>query len=73
MIFASSCIESAARELGCTSDEMYRRMKSVNLIDEYILKHYDILHTESRANVTKDIVGCLLLWEDKKGVNRERG
>ena len=37
-IFASSCIESAARAIGCPASEMYLRMKRINLIENYILK-----------------------------------
>lgn len=63
MIFAASCVESAARELNITAKETYQRMKRVNLIDGYILKHYDAIHSESRKHITEDIVGCLLDWE----------
>ncbi len=67
-IFVSSCIESAAESLGCKASEMYLRMYQVGLIHEYIIPCYDTLHTESRENVTKDVVETLLLWESKKGV-----
>jgi hypothetical protein len=66
MIFASSCVESAARELGMTPREMFMRMEAVNLINGYILKHYDVIHAESRKNITEDIIGCLLDWEKRK-------
>ena len=33
-IFASSCIESAARAMGCPASEMYLRMKRINLIEK---------------------------------------
>lgn len=63
MIFAASCIESIAKKWNLPSDEVYRRMKRVNLIEGYILKHYETIHTESRDNITDDIAGCLLQWE----------
>lgn len=66
MIFASSCVESAARALGVPAKEMYRRMKRVDLINGYILTCYDALHTESREHVTEDVVNCLLNWEQSK-------
>lgn len=65
MIFASSCVESVARRLGITPKEAYARMKRVNLIDGYILKHYEVIHAESRQCVTDDVVGCLLDWEKR--------
>ncbi len=63
MIFAASCIESVARKWNLPPDEIYRRMKRVNLIEGYILKHYETIHAESRENITEDIAGCLLQWE----------
>ena len=42
-------------------------MERVGLINEYIIPCYDTLHTESRENVTDDIIETLLLWEQKKG------
>ena len=47
MGFAASCVETAAKQVGCTYKEMYRRMKRVGLIDKYILRHYDTIHTET--------------------------
>ena len=68
MIFASSCVESAARAMNVSSSEMYRRMKRVGLIDGFILKCYEGLHTQSREHVTEDVLGALAIWEAKKGV-----
>ncbi|MBP5424026.1 MAG: DUF3791 domain-containing protein [Paludibacteraceae bacterium] len=65
MIFASSCIESVAKKLNISSSEVYIRMKKVGLVENFILKCYDALHTQSREHVTEDVLGALLLWEDK--------
>lgn len=40
-------------------------MKKVELIDNYILKHYDTLHTESREYLIEDVIECLNNWEKK--------
>jgi len=66
MIFAASCIEAAARRLNIDTQQMYRRMKAVNMIDDFILKHYKTLHTMSREYVTDDIIECLNNWEQAK-------
>lgn len=66
MIFVSSCIESAAHQRGLTTTEMYQRMKRVGLIDDFILKCYNGLHTQSREHVTEDVLGALDIWESKK-------
>lgn len=67
MIFASSCIESSARKRNISTTEMYLRMKRVGLIDGFILKCYEGLHTQSRQHVTEDVLGALDIWEAKKG------
>lgn len=72
MIFVSSCIESAARARNITSPEMYARMKRIGLLDGFILKCYDGLHTQSREHVTEDVLSALDIWEAKKGVLKNR-
>lgn len=67
MIFASSCVESAARQRNISTTEMYLRMKRVGLMDGFILKCYEGLHTQSRQHVTEDVLGALDIWEAKKG------
>lgn len=66
MIFVASCIEAVAKKLNITTEEVYRRMKNVDLINGYILKHYNVIHSESRDNITTDIIECLELWEQNK-------
>ena len=67
-IFASSCVEAAARKVGCSTGEMYRRMKRVGLISGFILPGYEVLHTQSREHVTEDVLGALAIWEQKLGI-----
>jgi len=67
MIFTSSCIESAARQCNLSTTEMYQRMKRVGLIENFILKCYEGLHTQSRQHVNEDVIGALRIWEEKKG------
>jgi hypothetical protein len=41
-------------------------MKRVDLINQYILPYYDMLHLESREHLTDDIIECLTNWEKKE-------
>ena len=68
LIFASSCVEAAARKLGCSTSEMYRRMKRVGLIQGFIIPVYEALHSQSREHVTEDVIGALGIWEKKMGI-----
>jgi hypothetical protein len=63
--FAASCVEGVARRLGVSYLEVYHRMKRVDLINQYILPYYDMLHLESREHLTDDIIECLTNWEKK--------
>lgn len=66
MAFVATCIETTARWLGKSYKEVYQRMKRVDMIEQYILPHYETLHTESRENLAKGLVECLNNWEAKK-------
>ena len=66
MIFAASCIEWVAEALDSDYEEVFNRMDRVGLIDDYIIKCYDVLHLESRKNITADVIETLLLWEKQK-------
>lgn len=67
-IFTSSCIEAAARKVGCSTGVMYRRMKRVGLIAGFIIPGYEGLHTQSREHVTEDVLGALQIWEQKQAI-----
>lgn len=69
-IFVSSCIEAAAAAARMEAQDMYLRMQRIGLIEDYILPSYDVLHTESRQNVTEDILKTIEIWERKKGIEQ---
>lgn len=64
-IFASSCVEAAARKLQIPAVEMYRRMKRVQLFRDLIYPCYETLHSQSREVVTEDIINALKIREQK--------
>ncbi len=66
MTFVATCIESTARLLNTPYQEVYQRMKNVGLIENYIIPHYESLHSESRENIAKGIVECLKIWESRQ-------
>ena len=66
MAFVATCIETTARWLGTSYKEVYQRMKRVDMIEQYILPHYETLHTESRENLAEDLVECMKNWEESK-------
>ena len=63
MAFVATCIEATARLLGTTYKDVYLRMKRVGLIENYIIPHYETLHSESRENIAAGMVECLNKWE----------
>ena len=64
MGFVVSCIEDVADTLGVDYLEVYRRMDAVKMIDEYIISNYEVLHSESRRNVTEGLIDTLKRWEE---------
>ena len=64
MGFVVSCIEDVADTLGVDYIEVYRRMDAVKMIDEYIIPNYEVLHSESRKNVTEGLIDTLKRWEE---------
>lgn len=64
MGFVASCIEDVADTLGVDYLEVYRRMDTVKMIDEYIIPNYEVLHSESRKNVTEGLIDTLKRWEE---------
>ena len=66
LAFVATCIESTARLLNTTYQEVYSRMKRVGLIARYIIPHYESLHTESRENIANGMIECLNQWETSK-------
>ena len=63
MAFVATCIEATARMLNTSYKEVYQRMKRVRLIEDYIVPHYETLHTESRENIAQGMAECLDRWE----------
>ena len=64
MGFVASCIEDVADTLGVDYYEVYRRMDAVMMIDEYIIPNYEVLHSESRRNLTDGLIDTLKRWEE---------
>ncbi len=52
--------------MGCSTGEMYRRMKRVGLIHGFIIPGYEGLHTQSREYVTDIVLSALGIWEAKQ-------
>lgn len=66
MGFVASCIEDVAERLGADYAVIYDRMVAVGMIENYIIPHYNVLHTESRENVTSGLIETLNRWEEAK-------
>ncbi|MDE6537519.1 MAG: DUF3791 domain-containing protein [Muribaculaceae bacterium] len=60
MMFAASCIEWVAAILDRDYLEIFSRMDKAGIIEEYIIKHYDTLHLESREHISGELIDLLL-------------
>ncbi len=71
--FSVLAIEAAAKKMNISSGEMQRRLKAHNLIDDYIVKYYDVFHTMSLEHVAEDTIEALLRWEEASDEKGGRG
>ena len=67
MAFIATCIEATARFLNVDYQEVYQRMKRVNMIEGFIYPNYEPLHGESREVLVERLVECLDIWEKNNG------
>ncbi len=58
LAFAAMCVDATAQAEGCSSREMYERMKAVGLIHGLTTK-LDASHTQSREYVVQDLLQAL--------------
>jgi hypothetical protein len=58
--FAIFCIENVAARLGVSGQRAYDLLASGdNLLDSYIVKHYDALHTQDKDYIVDDVLAVL--------------
>lgn len=57
--FAVMAIESGAKKMDIPAPQMVTRLNNVGLIHKRLIRHYDMLHTQSLEYVTDDIVETL--------------
>jgi hypothetical protein len=63
--FAALCIESLADDLKTTGDKIYKLLTDESdILDAYIVPHYDALHTQSQDYVVRELKELM----QKKGV-----
>ena len=64
--FMAQCIEGMAEKDNCSYLEMFRRLEDANLTEGYILRFYDVLHTESWENILEELMSLLKKREQSK-------
>jgi len=58
--FAVFCVESVAELLNIDGAVVYTKLTDdSNLLYEYIVKHYDSLHTQDKEYITQDIIDAM--------------
>lgn len=57
--FTIYCVGIMAERLGKTEREIYDLFSSVNLIDDYIVPCFDVLHTFSKDYIIDDLLAVI--------------
>ena len=59
-------IEGSAKKLNVSGDVMFNRLKKQDIIHSRLLKHYELLHTQSLNWVIDDTIETLENWENER-------
>jgi len=62
--FVIFCVGSVADALKMSAKDVYQKMSDANIISDYIVPCYDVLHTFSREYIVEDLVDLMT----KKGI-----
>lgn len=54
--FALFCIDFVAQELSVPPQQIYQKLLSSGLLQDYIIANYEVLHTLSKDYLVKDIL-----------------
>lgn len=67
--FAVMAIEGSAKKLNVPGHVMFNRLKKQDIIHSRLLKHYELLHTQSLDWVVDDTIETLENWEREREEN----
>lgn len=60
LYFAIYCITALSRNLNMNPDDVYELIsEKTNILDDYIIKYYDTLHTQGEDYIVSEIVQLL--------------
>lgn len=62
--FTIFCVNNVAMYLGKSAKEVYHLMQDADLINDYIVPCYDVLHTFSKEYIVDDLISIM----QRKGV-----
>jgi len=65
MQFIVLTIETAAKRMNVSTDELTQRLEKQGLIEGRLMKYYDTLHTQSAEYVADDIIETLHNYENE--------
>ena len=57
--FVIFCVGSLSEALHMKASDVYHRLQSAGIIDEYIVPCYDVLHTYSKEYIVEDLTGYM--------------
>lgn len=58
--FAIFCIENIAVKLNISGQDIYKMLTiETNILNDYIVPSYDVLHTQDKNYIVDDIIGVM--------------
>ncbi|MEE3489140.1 MAG: DUF3791 domain-containing protein [Bulleidia sp.] len=61
MSFVVYLIHACSAKWNNSPEEVYKLLKDANCINDYLVPHYDVLHTQGTSYLVSDIEGYLKL------------
>lgn len=59
LTFTTYCVGNLADALHLSAAEVYGRLRRSGILDDYILRCYDVLHTFPRQYIVDDLIDCM--------------
>lgn len=63
--FAIFCIECVAKKMDELPEDIYLRLQKQGLIENYLIKYYDTLHTQGKQYIVEEVMEALRDREEK--------
>lgn len=59
LTFTTFCVGNLADKLKMSAAQVYDMLRKSGILEDYIISHYDVLHTFGKDYITDDLIDCM--------------